>query len=192
METGIIDLAVLAVDGATLLRGLGDCRFEPADERVGVRRRWRLGDRLQRDVGGRRRAAHARHRPLPDVGRPRAAASFACDDNLLVRPEPGGVARYAPPIPLSPGFCTLSILFSDWDRSGRRDLRVTNDRQYYRDGQEQLWRDRARRGARLYTARRRLGARCRSGGWASPAATSPATATRRCTSRARATTSSRP
>jgi hypothetical protein len=42
---------------------------------------------------------------------------------------------------LDPGFCTLSMLFSDWDRSGRRDLRVTNDRHYYRgDGREQLWR----------------------------------------------------
>jgi hypothetical protein len=35
------------------------------------------------------------------------------------------------------------MLFSDWDRSGRRDLRVSNDRHYYRhigNGQEQLWR----------------------------------------------------
>ena len=32
------------------------------------------------------------------------------------------------------------MLFSDWDRSGRRDLRVSNDRHYYHDGEEQLWR----------------------------------------------------
>jgi hypothetical protein len=35
------------------------------------------------------------------------------------------------------------MLFSDWDRSGRRDLRISNDRHYYSDlsdGQEQLWR----------------------------------------------------
>ena len=32
------------------------------------------------------------------------------------------------------------MLFSDWDRSGRRDLRVTNDRHYYTDGEDQLWR----------------------------------------------------
>ena len=30
---GIVDLAVLRIGGASLLRGLGDCRFEPADER---------------------------------------------------------------------------------------------------------------------------------------------------------------
>jgi hypothetical protein len=41
---------------------------------------------------------------------------------------------------LTPGYCTLSILFSDWGRSGQRDLRTTNDRHYYRDGEEQLWR----------------------------------------------------
>jgi hypothetical protein len=32
------------------------------------------------------------------------------------------------------------MLFSDWNRSGVADLRVTNDRQYNRDGEEQLWR----------------------------------------------------
>jgi hypothetical protein len=32
------------------------------------------------------------------------------------------------------------VLFSDWDRDGDADLRVTNDRQYNRDGEEQLWR----------------------------------------------------
>jgi hypothetical protein len=32
------------------------------------------------------------------------------------------------------------MLFSDWDRSGRRDLRVANDRHYYyNEGGEQLW-----------------------------------------------------
>ncbi len=62
--------------------------------------------------------------------------SGGCSDNYLVRP---GSAGYDPAIPLSPGWCTLSILFSDWDRSGNRDLRITNDRQYYRDGEEQLW-----------------------------------------------------
>jgi hypothetical protein len=36
--------------------------------------------------------------------------------------------------------CALSLLFSDWDRSGRRDLRVSNDRHYSTEAQEQLWR----------------------------------------------------
>jgi hypothetical protein len=45
----------------------------------------------------------------------------------------------------------LSILLSDWDRSGRRDLRTTNDRHYYRAGEEQLWRLGAGEPPRLYT-----------------------------------------
>jgi hypothetical protein len=32
------------------------------------------------------------------------------------------------------------VLFSDWSRSGRRDLRITNDRHYYLDGEDQMWR----------------------------------------------------
>ena len=32
------------------------------------------------------------------------------------------------------------MLFSDWSHSGRHDLRVSNDRHYYLDGEEQLWR----------------------------------------------------
>ena len=60
----------------------------------------------------------------------------ACDDNVLLRAEGG---RYAPTV-LAPGFCPLSILFSDWGRQGRADLRMSNDRHYYvRGGAEQLW-----------------------------------------------------
>jgi hypothetical protein len=44
------------------------------------------------------------------------------------------------------------MLFSDWDRSGRRDLRVTNDRHYYTDGREQLWRVEPGQPPREYTA----------------------------------------
>jgi len=43
------------------------------------------------------------------------------------------------------------MLFSDWDRSGGADLRVSNDRQYYRDGEEQLWRVAGEDVPRLYT-----------------------------------------
>ena len=67
-----------------------------------------------------------------------------------MRPVPGGDA-YAPAVALTPGYCTLSMLFSDWSRTGRRDLRMTNDRQYYRDGSDQLWRIEADEAPRLYT-----------------------------------------
>jgi hypothetical protein len=44
------------------------------------------------------------------------------------------------------------MLFTDWNRSGTADLRVTNDRQYYRGGQEQLWDLRDGRAPRLYSS----------------------------------------
>jgi hypothetical protein len=46
------------------------------------------------------------------------------------------------------------MLFSDWSHSGRRDLRVSNDRHYYpaySGGEEQLWRVAAGEESRLYT-----------------------------------------
>ncbi|MDA5555372.1 CRTAC1 family protein [Shimia sp. MMG029] len=60
----------------------------------------------------------------------------ACDANDLFRPTGEGYAHRS----LEPGFCPLSILFSDWGRNGRADLRMSNDRHYYvRGGSEQLW-----------------------------------------------------
>jgi hypothetical protein len=72
-----------------------------------------------------------------------------CADHALFRPEGD---RYGRATTLSPGWCTLSMLFSDWDRSGRRDLRMTNDRHYYRHGSEQLWRVADGEPPRPYTA----------------------------------------
>jgi hypothetical protein len=61
----------------------------------------------------------------------------ACDANHLYRPDG---PTYAPAEVLEPGFCALSMLFTDWGRRGRADLRVSNDRHYYvREGEEQMW-----------------------------------------------------
>ena len=147
---GIVDLAVMQVGGAHLLRGLGDCRFAAADAAwsfdggggfaTAFSATWEgtsglptlaVGNYLQLDASG---------KLTPD-----------CATNLLVRPVTGG-SGYGPPAPLEPGYCTLSLLFSDWDRSGRRDLRVTNDRQYYIDGMDQLWRIQAGAAPRAYTS----------------------------------------
>jgi hypothetical protein len=53
---------------------------------------------------------------------------------------------------LEPGYCALAMVFTDWDGSGRRDLRVTNDRNYYVDGSDQLWRIAPGEPPRAYTA----------------------------------------
>ncbi|MGD2102977.1 MAG: CRTAC1 family protein [Acidimicrobiia bacterium] len=131
----IIDLAVLRVGENVMLRGLGDCRFERANERWGIdggsywtaafSAKWEPGASLPTLVFG-------NYLRLKDDG-----ARDECEDHQLVRPRDD---VYAEPTSLSPGWCALSVLFSDWSRSGERDLRATNDRHYYRDGQEQLWR----------------------------------------------------
>ena len=74
-----------------------------------------------------------------------------CEEHRLYRPGAGGELTYDPPTVFGPGLCALSMLFSDWDRSGRRDLRVSNDRQYYRDGEEQLFRIEPGKAPRAYT-----------------------------------------
>ena len=135
---GLVDLAVLRIDESVLLRGLGGCAFERANEAFGFAgfdghttafsATWEESARLPT-------LAFGRYLTLDDDGE----TTFDCDVGALVRPAAGGQG-YDSPISLAPGFCALSMLFSDWDGSGRRDLRVTNDRQYYRDGMDQLWR----------------------------------------------------
>jgi len=150
---GVVDLVVLRKGGNVLLRGLGGCRFERANERWG----FDGGNRITmafsatwEGVATLPTLAFGNYILDPDNPDP----DNLCAENVLVRPTPGG-QRYAAPTPLTPAWCAQSVLFSDWDRSGRRDLRVSNDRQYYSDlsdGQEQLWRIAPGEAPRLYTA----------------------------------------
>lgn len=134
---GAMDLAVLRVGENVLLRGDGECGFVRANEGWGFDggARWTTAFSATWEQG----------RAFPTlafgnyVDRSDPDGPFrACDVNRLYRPVPNG---YGAPLDLSPGHCALSLLFSDWNRAGRADLRVSNDRHYYvRDGQEQLWR----------------------------------------------------
>jgi enediyne biosynthesis protein E4 len=130
---GIMDLAVLRRGGNVILRGLGDCRFEDATSDLGVDD----GDEWTTAFSAVWEGANVL--PTLAFGNYRTLDEDACADGRLVRPTPAGDG-YDAPTTLTPGYCTLSMLFSDWDRSGRRDLRVSNDRNYYVDGREQLWR----------------------------------------------------
>ncbi len=148
---GITDLVVLRHGENLLLRGLGDCRFERANER------WGFGGRTAPTTAFSATWEGAATLPTLAFGHYANPASndphHLCFDNELLRPAPSGVA-YAPPIPLTPSWCALSMLFSDWNRSGHMDLRVSNDQHYYlpTDGQEQLWRVLPGRPPSLYTA----------------------------------------
>ena len=63
---------------------------------------------------------------------------------------------FAAPLALKPSFCALSMLFTDWNKSGTPALRVSNDREYYEGGQEQLWHVEPGKAPALYTDERRL------------------------------------
>ena len=54
-------------------------------------------------------------------------------------------------MPLKPSFCALSMLFTDWNKSGTPSLRISNDREYYEGGQEQLWHVDPGKAPALYT-----------------------------------------
>ncbi|MGZ6213684.1 MAG: FG-GAP repeat domain-containing protein, partial [Candidatus Limnocylindria bacterium] len=146
---GMVDLAVLRVGESILLRGRGNCTFEKANDLVAFT-----------GIDGYATAFSATWEgdaslPTLAVGRylkldGHGDTTFTCDDGSLLRP--GAASTYSTPIPLAPAYCALSMLFSSWDGSGRRDLRVSNDRQYYTDGSEQLWRVAPGEAPTLYTA----------------------------------------
>jgi hypothetical protein len=145
---GLLDLAVLRVGEDVLLRGLGGCRFERANEAWSFDggQAWTAAFSAQWEGGASfPTLAFGNYLALDEAGEP----TLTCADSVLLRP--GAAGGYSTATALSPGYCTLSVLFSDWDRSGRRDLRLANDRHYYRDGEEQLWRVAAGEAPRLYT-----------------------------------------
>ncbi len=149
---GLVDLAVLRVGGVDLMRGLGGCRFEQANQRwsfaapatwtTAFSATWEGAARLPT-------LAFGNYVGLDAAG----DATYTCPDNELFRPAADG-SGYAGATSLTPGYCTLSMLFSDWNRSGRQDLRVANDRHYYAttNGQEQLWQILPSAAPHLYTA----------------------------------------
>jgi len=145
---GMTDLAVLRNGENVLLRGLGGCRFERANETWG----YDGGDALTAAFSATWEGSAA----LPTLAfgnyldLAKAPDRSECADSELVRPATGA-ETYAAAAPLAPGYCTLSVLFSDWDHTGHTGLRMANDRHYYLDGEEQLWRIEPGEPPRLYT-----------------------------------------
>ena len=133
---GLLDLAVLRNGPNLLLRGEGDCRFSDATALWGFEAgsRWTTAFAATWEKG--------RDWPTLAVGNyvdeadPKGPFE-ACDDSELHR---GRAGRFDPPVAITPGYCALSMLFSDWKRNGTPDLRISNDRQYYvRAGYEQMF-----------------------------------------------------
>jgi hypothetical protein len=148
---GILDLAVLRYGENVLLRGTGDCRFERANEAWGFDggKEWTTAFSATWEAGASWPTlafGNYHDEAFTDPG-------DLCQDNAVVRPGVS-VAGFGPSAPLSPSWCALSMLFSDWGRTGQRDLRVSNDQHYYASfskGEEQLWRFSPGRPPALYT-----------------------------------------
>ncbi|WP_223274773.1 CRTAC1 family protein [Tateyamaria sp. syn59] len=128
---GLLDLVMLRVGPDAILRGNGDCTFTPMPFRFEDRwstafsATWEAGQTAPTLAFG-----HYVDRSDPD------GPFEACDINHLWRSD-GATYEVSE---LAPGYCALSMLFTDWTRTGRADLRVSNDRHYYvREGEEQMW-----------------------------------------------------
>ena len=147
---GMVDLAVLRAGENVVLRGTGNCAFERANEALAIPSDEGLTTAFSASWEGSAplpTLAIGRYLKLDESG----VRTFTCDSSQLLRPTLDG-RTYGPPISLAPGYCALSMLFTDWDGSGRRDLRVSNDRAWYVDGMEQLWRMTPGGPPRLYGA----------------------------------------
>ena len=134
---GLLDLFVMRSGPNAVLRGRGECEFERVENAWSITpgdgwttafsAAWGAGDDWPTLAIGNY------------VDRDNPKGPFGtCDSHDLLRPSGMG---YAPPEVISPGHCTLSMLFTAWSSSGQQDLWISNDRHYYvRDGQEQLFR----------------------------------------------------
>lgn len=145
---GIVDLALLRIGEAVLMRGLGDCRFTRANEDWsfdGGDAWWSAFAATWEDGQAWPTLALGGYIDRQEGGFPWGS----CTENRLYRP---GEAGFAPPLALEPSHCPLAMLFTDWARTGTPDLRVSNDREYYRGGEEQLWHIPAGQPPRLWTA----------------------------------------
>lgn len=147
---GITDLVLLRFGENVVMRGIGDCKFERANEAWG----FDGGDEWSTALAATWESGSSW--PTIAIGNylNRLEEDFpwgSCTANWLHRPDATGL-KFAAPLPLKPSFCALSILFTDWNRSGTPSLRVSNDREYYKGGQEQMWRVQPGQEPALYTA----------------------------------------
>jgi len=147
---GIRDLVTLRVGENVLLKGEGDCTFRKANRSLSFEggRSWTTA--FAATFEGEQRFPTLAFGNYVDRAAP-GSPWGTCHENRLLRPAASKAGPdYSEAQLLSPGYCALSMLFTDWNRSGTPALRITNDRQYYRGGEEQLWRVESGRPARLY------------------------------------------
>ena len=150
---GNVDLVVLRVGENKVMRGLGNCKFEVANKHWGF------------DGGAAWSTAFAATFEKGAVWPTLAIGNYidpkqeispwgSCTDNWLHRAridQKKPPYAFTRPVPLTPSHCALSMLFTDWNRSGTPSLRVSNDREYYEGGEEQMWKLTPGEAPALYT-----------------------------------------
>ena len=146
---GIMDVVVLRVGENIVMRGLGNCKFENANKV------WNFDGGDAWSTSFTATFEKGVNWPTLAIGNyiDRKQEAFpwgTCTDNWLHRPVAGN-KKFGAPIALKPSFCSLSMLFTDWNRSGTPSLRVSNDREYYKGGQEQMWHVEPGKEPTLYT-----------------------------------------
>ena len=146
---GIMDVVLLRVGENIVMRGKGNCKFERANEA------WNFVGGDAWSVGFAATFERGADWPTLAVGnyidrKQEALPWGSCTDNWLHRPD-GTAKKFGAPIALKPSFCSLSMMFTDWNKSGTPSLRVSNDREYYQGGQEQLWHVETGKEPSLYT-----------------------------------------
>lgn len=136
---GIMDLVLLRSGESIAMHGLGGCKFERANEK------WHFtgGDLWWTAFSA--TWEHGASWPTLAMGSYISITHSididpwgSCTGSVLMRPDAKGTG-FGDAAALKPSFCPLSMLFTDWNRSGTQSLRVSNDREYYRGGSEQLF-----------------------------------------------------
>jgi enediyne biosynthesis protein E4 len=145
----IMDVVVLRIGENIVMKGEGNCRFSPANAAWGFDGGdgWSTAFAAAWEEGA--------NWPTLAIGnyidrKEELEPWGSCTPNWLHRPAEGAKG-FASPLDLKPSHCPLSMLFTDWSNSGRADLRVSNDREYYEGGQEQMWRVEPGKPPVLYT-----------------------------------------
>lgn len=164
---GFLDLFVIRLGRNQLFKGGQNCTFNPANalwdfdggnawttafsaafEKDALYPTLAVGNYVDRSAPGSPWGTchdNELHRPST-LDTHNASASDRSIDN-----DEHGRPTYSNTQSLSPGYCALSLLFTDWNKNGTDALRVTNDRHYYRGGEEQMWRMDTGRYARLFS-----------------------------------------
>ena len=144
-----MDVVVLRIGENIVMKGQGNCRFSRANEA------WSFDGGDGWSTAFAAAWEQGANWPTLAIGnyidrKEELEPWGSCTPNWLHRPA-AGTKGFAPPLDLKPSHCPLSMLFTDWSNSGRADLRVSNDREYYEGGQEQMWRVEPGKPPVLYT-----------------------------------------